>query len=152
MTAEDGRGDELVIPPFVRCGHGAPVHVRFPSASDGMHYPTFDMATQQVVYRFDAVETVAADWVGRGFSPETLERIRRAEAAWKRSDAAKRAWVTIRRRRTEAVAKRLSNGSENSPYPTYRPASNDGSTESLQRPNGAFSNQIQRPDGREIGR
>ncbi len=27
-----------------------------------MHYPTFCLATQGVVYRFDAPETVAADW------------------------------------------------------------------------------------------
>ena len=112
---------------------GAPVDVRFPLASDGMHYPTFDLATQQVVYRFDPVETVAADWVGRGFSPETWERIRQAEAAWRRSDAAKRAWVTIRRRRAEA-AKRLSNGPEIPPSPTYRPAPNDGSTEPYSAP------------------
>ena len=134
----DRRDDDLLlIPPFVRCMYDAPVDVRFPLASDGMHYPTFDLTTQQVVYRFDPVETVAADWVGRGLSPETWEHIRQAEASWRRSDAAKRAWVTIRRRRAEA-AKCLSNGLEIPPLPTYRPAPNDGSTEPLQRPNGAF--------------
>jgi len=52
----------LQLPAFVRCRHDAPVEDRFPVASDGMHYPTFCMATQKVVYRFDAPETVAADW------------------------------------------------------------------------------------------
>jgi len=134
----DGRDDDLLlIPPFVRCMYDAPVEVRFPLASDGMHYPTFDLATQQVAYRFDPVETVAADWVGRGLSPETWERIRHAEAAWRRSDAAMRAWVTIRHRRAEA-AKRLSYGSE-IPFEAGRGwVKVDGSTESLQRPNGAF--------------
>ena len=117
----DERDDlSLIVPPFVRCMYDDPVDVRFPVASDGMHYPTFDLASQQVVYRFDAPETVAADWVGRGFSPETWERIHQAEAASRRSDAAKRAWVTIRRRRTEA-ANRLPNGLEIPPSPTYRP-------------------------------
>src|SRR5580658_8092222 len=101
----DGRDDDLLlIPPFVRCMYDAPVDVRFPLASDGMHYPTFDLATQQVVYRFDPPETVAADWVtGPGFSLATWECLRQAEAAWRRSDAAKRAWVTIRRRRAEGA-------------------------------------------------
>ena len=130
-------GLSLIVPPFVRCMYDDPVDVRFPVASDGMHYPTFDLASQQVVYRFDAPETVAADWVGRGLSPETWERILQAEAASRRSDAAKRAWITIRRRRAEA-ANRLSNGLEIPPSPTYRPAPNDGSTEPLQRPNGAY--------------
>ena len=101
MTEGDGEG--LIIPPFVRCMYDDPVDVRFPLASDGMHYPTFDLATQQVVYRFDPVETVAADWVGRGLSPESWERMRQADAAWRRSDAAKRAWVTIRANRAAAA-------------------------------------------------
>ncbi|HTF45273.1 MAG TPA: hypothetical protein VK641_15305 [Terriglobales bacterium] len=52
----------LTLPPCVRCRYDSPVEVRFPVASDGMHYPRFSLETQQVVYNFEHVDTVAADW------------------------------------------------------------------------------------------
>ncbi|HTA46396.1 MAG TPA: hypothetical protein VK789_28330 [Bryobacteraceae bacterium] len=102
MWETELNGERVQIPDFVRCNFDDPVSVRFPVASDGQHYPVFDLATQQVIYTFDPPSTAPVDFIGRGLSVETLARIRQHNLDIRRSNAARKAWATRRQKETTA--------------------------------------------------